>query len=693
VSGSIQEAKRKLSLPALMHQLGLGKYAKKSACCPFHDDKHNSFSIWQNGDGWAFKCHAGCGAGDEINFLELHEKLSRRDAVKRFLELADVNGSAPYVPPPNDMKQARSAFDWHACVSAFTDKHLERLAKWRGYSSEFCSWLKQDALIGLHEGCIAFPVHAEAGHVVGAHYRLRGDDNDWRYYPNGVKARPLVIGELIAGDPVHVFESQWDGLAFMDKSGERSGIIVTRGSGNGALVSGLIPQGSTAYAWKQNDETNGKLIKAEKWLRDLVAHTKAKVLWVKTPEQHKDLNDWTRAGASSDDLLAAMLNADVICEVPAQPQERQQAENKRQPLTIRKIGEILGMSFDDKELVLPNGYLALGERTAICGMGGVGKSRLIMQLALCCRAGRDFLGWETQRPELRWLFLQTENSNRRLKYDLARMLSEFTTGEQEAIKAGVFFHTLEADDDGFLMLDAENSERIATAIDTLDAHIVVFDPLRDFGSDDLNSDRYMTETLREISRITKRGNPKRIPLIIHHAGTGKAGILKATGFDRSSFGRNSKVLFSWVRAQINIAPGSADDNNTIVICSAKCSNAKEFEPFAATLNEETMLYSRDEHFDLEAWQHSLASPRGGADKLNIDVVIDLLPLTGSIPKAVVIERLRDKGIGEKRSREFIGANLAPLGPVHEWHIKRSGKRDEIHLALEPQPEAPSETES
>jgi len=203
----------------------------------------------------------------------------------------------------------------------------------------------------------------------------------------------------------------------------------------------------------------------------------------------------------------------------------------------------------------------------------------------------------------------------------------------------------------------------------------------------------MTETLREISRITKRGNPKRIPLIIHHAGTGKSGIQKATGFDRSSFGRNSKVLFSWVRAQINIAPGSADDNNTIVICSAKCSNAKEFEPFAATLDEEAMLYGRDEDFDFDVWQHSLDSGRGGADKLTLDVVIEILPLTGSIPKAVVIERLRDKGIGEKRSRAFISANLAPLGPVHEWHIKRSGKRDEIHLALEPQPEAPPETQS
>src|SRR5262249_33650516 len=152
-----------------------------------------------------------------------------------------------------------------------------------------------------------------------------------------------------------------------------------------------------------------------------------------------------------------------------------------------------------------------------------------------------------------------------------RMLSAFTPGEQDAVKAGVFFHTLEADDDGFLVLDVENAERIANAIAKVRADIVVYDPLRDFGSDDLNSDRYMTETLREISHVTKRRNPKRIPLIIHHAGTGKAGIVKATGFDRSSFGRNSKVLFSWTRAQINVSPGLPDDNSVIVISSAKCS--------------------------------------------------------------------------------------------------------------------------
>jgi hypothetical protein len=282
---------------------------------------------------------------------------------------------------------------------------------------------------------------------------------------------------------------------------------------------------------------------------------------------------------------------------------------RREPLTIRTVDQILAMTFDDTDLILKNGYLQRGERCAMCGMGGIGKSRLSMQLACCCRAGRDFLGWVTDGRDLRWLFLQTENSSRRLKADLEKMLSAFRPEEQEHIRAGLFFHTLENDDDGFLMLDTENLERVANAITETKADLVVYDPLRDFSLDDLNSDKYMGDTLREIARVTKRGNPKRTALVIHHAATGKAGAQKTTGFDRSSFGRHSKVLFAWTRAQINVAPAKGEDNSLIVVASGKCNDAPEFEAFAARLNFETMLYDRDDDFDLEGWKQEVGTAR------------------------------------------------------------------------------------
>ena len=312
--------------------------------------------------------------------------------------------------------------------------------------------------------------------------------------------------------------------------------------------------------------------------------------------------------------------------------------------------------------------------------GGVGKSRLTMQLALCCRTGREFLGWETRGPELRWLFLQTENSCRRLQADLERMLSAFTPTERQAITAGVFLHTLEADDDGFLALDMENRERISDAIAKTDTNIVVFDPLRDFGIDDLNADAHMTETLREISRLTRRGNARRVPLVIHHALTGKTGIQKVVGFDRSSFGRNSKVLFMWARAQINVAPVRPNDNSMLIIASGKCSNFTEFEPFAVRLDFDTMLYSRDDDFDVEQWRDSLDSAKSPADRLTLDAVLTMLPEAVSTAKNTVIEKLQDKGIGEKKARAFLDEHTSLNGPIYEWRVKRSGKRDEIHLA-------------
>ena len=133
---------------------------------------------------------------DEVTFLEKHKGISRGDAIKLFLEMAGVNGEA-------STSKSASPLDWRACVKAFSQKHLERLARGRGYSIELCAWLKEAALVGLYDECIAFPVHDRAGNVIAAHYHVK--DGSWRYSPTGTKTRPLVIGELLPG--AHPFES------------------------------------------------------------------------------------------------------------------------------------------------------------------------------------------------------------------------------------------------------------------------------------------------------------------------------------------------------------------------------------------------------------------------------------------------------------------------------------------------------
>jgi hypothetical protein len=66
---------------------------------------------------------------------------------------------------------------------------------------------------------------------------------------------PLVFGEIAEGDTIHCFESTWDALAFMDRSGERSGIVCTRGAGNAKFVieAAARSKPSMIYLWTQND--------------------------------------------------------------------------------------------------------------------------------------------------------------------------------------------------------------------------------------------------------------------------------------------------------------------------------------------------------------------------------------------------------------------------------------------------------
>ena len=78
----------RLPMPELLKALGLEQHAKKSAKCPFHEDRNPSFSIFQTPRGWRFKCHAGCGEGDEVEFLQIYRRLGKREAFELHEQLS-----------------------------------------------------------------------------------------------------------------------------------------------------------------------------------------------------------------------------------------------------------------------------------------------------------------------------------------------------------------------------------------------------------------------------------------------------------------------------------------------------------------------------------------------------------------------------------------------------------------------------
>ena len=201
-----------------------------------------------------------------------------------------------------------------------------------------------------------------------------------------------------------------------------------------------------------------------------------------------------------------------------------------------------------------------------------------------------------------------------------------------------------------LLQDPEVQKQIEDILREFKPDVVAFDPLGEFIAGNLNEDATMREGCRLLSQIAKVGNPDRAIVVVHHAGTGRAGIAKAVGWDRSGFGRNSKTLHSWTRGQINVVPGSQDSNATVVFSCGKANNGAEFKPFAMTLSS-SGIYEVNSGFDVDAWQSDLAGGRRKNSQL-VDAVAACLTAPAS-KKNLVKALIDEKGCGRSAAYKAV----------------------------------------
>lgn len=369
-------------------------------------------------------------------------------------------------------------------------------------------------------------------------------------------------------------------------------------------------------------------------------------------------------------------------------------------LSTRTPEQLLGMEFDDSDRIAGDHVIAKGQSTVLLGAPGTHKSGLALIGAVSTIVGRPFLAFETYAPDSIWLFIQTENSNKRLNRDLAKLRA--WVGDDalwEKVMSQIVFHTVEKDVDALLHLDdEENLKQVSDLITKHDPDVIVFDPLRDFACGDLNFDSDMAKTCAAISRVSRKGNPDRAIVVLHHALTGRAGASRATGYDRSSFGRNSKVLLGWARSVINIAPGVDSSNDVLVVACGKNSNAREFSPFAVQFNNDSLTCKILEDFSVEAWKDDVSNTNKQTSSkpertLTAEHVLAHLPPGQTVHRDVLIQKTKDsQRVGEKKVSAFI-RELIDSKVLHEWHLKRHRKRDEIRLSRDPQPEPADEREA
>jgi hypothetical protein len=195
-------------------------------------------------------------------------------------------------------------------VTDFTLVDAKKLANWRGISQGFFIWLHEQGMMGSYNGRPAFPVHRE-GKVAACHYK--DENGQWFYFPKGVGVQPLIFGNINGAEQIWLFESPWDAFAAMDKFGwhtsnslRSTACFVTRGAGNGKLISGHPLPSAVCYAFTQNDNAG------QTWLKTVAAKAGCPVVHVVIPKPHKDLNEWTKAGATKVDIEAAIKSASPV---------------------------------------------------------------------------------------------------------------------------------------------------------------------------------------------------------------------------------------------------------------------------------------------------------------------------------------------------------------------------------------------
>ena len=329
------------------------------------------------------------------------------------------------------------------------------------------------------------------------------------------------------------------------------------------------------------------------------------------------------------------------------------AKDIARPYTTRAWGEIAHM-------LLPPPVWFLGEcfalgfgrvrLHAVFGQGGLGKSRISMNIARNQVLSRPFGGMPTGDRPLRHLFMGTENGLHRLQYDTRHMSKGLSAAEMELLDAHIFLATLEAADDPYVTIgDPQNVERWRVTIEERRPDVLWVDPWGDVQAGDANAETDARYTISELTKILATVNPNSAVNVLAHARTGAKNIIEAVGYDGANFGKGSKALYSCARCVFNLAPGSEEENPPIVVACPKNNDAAKPGAFALVLDQNTMTYEKIADFDVDAWLSDVRERASGKRKaaprprLTEADALTVLSPTETDTAGGVRHRLRDKG--------------------------------------------------
>jgi hypothetical protein len=531
-----------------------------SARCPAHDDRTASLSIspGDNG-GTVLHCHAGC---------DTSAVLAAKD-----LRLADLapNGSPPSAPSPR----------WHPLPCPVT------LAKHQAMTIEAVYPYQDEMGALLYQVLRYYPKT----------FRQRRPDpsspDGWSWKMGDVRRVPFHLPQLLdaiaAGRPVWIAEGEKDVLAL-----EAAGFAATCNPGGAGKWPDTFADhfaGSTSIVIVADKDEPGR--KHAQDVAAKLATTATNLVVIEVPDvgpkRCKDAADYFANGGQPADLDAL-----------AQDQLKPLATR---PFTVWRPSQFMAWQEPPGSHLLLPAYITLAELTAIVGQAGVGKTRLILWLAICQILQRDWCGLVTGGDPANWLIMSDENSISRLKRDLTAMIANFTADERARLDDHLLLHAIVEEDDGNLWLgDPIIRSRLVATVQSANPGAVIFDPLANLAPEDPSKPAGMKDTIRLVSDILRRSAPRAARILVHHARPGRQNILGGVGFDSSAYASGGKSLVASARCQINVMPGSEEDPSKLVVSCGKINNCEPFKTRGVIFNGDTFTFSVDETFDLDQWR-------------------------------------------------------------------------------------------
>ena len=404
---TIDELKARLPLPGLLRSMGLGDYAKKLCCSPLRKDNNPSWGIYQDDKGWHWKDFATGEGGDELDFLQALHNCDTKEALTHYENMAGL--PKPAQPTTVSIGKLPDPGEWHQAVErlAGNPETLAHLATWRGYSKTLLVGIIENGLAGLVGESIAFPIFNEGGAYQGMHLRT---ESGWRITGGG--NQPWLIGSHDA-DNLHIFESQWDAMAFMDSQGYGNGAwqpethacMITRGASNARKLAGRLHSGQKVYIWPQNDEAGAK------WASQVAEMATGDVFKVKVPNDLNDTNDWLKRDGKSA-LKSGLALARPMPKVKAE----ETVDEVPAGLVIKRYSDLQTMPLVVPQQVI-DGVLYKGGKMIVGGTSKGRKTWSLMDLAAAVATGSEFWGRQCNLGDVLYINFELQEFNFRQRME------------------------------------------------------------------------------------------------------------------------------------------------------------------------------------------------------------------------------------------------------------------------------------